>query len=195
MHCMTSGFAVLQACQPKWCTPVYSNTVGPDAVYYEETACTSEVVDPDGTDFPGKLKLPRGSYLADVFYTALSAADLANAGGANGMCMPKDIELVDLRLHVACLPEQVLPSSFASYACRIGVSSSTLSASVLKCVKQDPFLPGTLHRGSFMRYDCSNRSVSFECNQDCSICNGTRSVEPEALKCRGVVFVWCKRSA
>jgi len=38
-----------------------------------------------------------------------------------------------------------------------------------------------------MRYDCNNRSISFECNQDCSKCNGTRSVEPELLKCTGVV--------
>ena len=86
---------------------MYSNTIGPDAVYYEETACTSEVVDPAGEDFPGKLKLPGGSYLADIFYAASSDDSAGSGTTGNGMCMPKDIELVDLKLHIACIPEQV----------------------------------------------------------------------------------------
>lgn len=69
--------------------------------------------------------------------------------------MPKDIELVDLMLHVACIPEQ------------------------------DPFDPSSLNSGSFMQYNCNNRSISYECNRDCSKCNGTRSVRDELDKCVG----------
>ena len=86
---------------------MYSNTIGPAPVYYEEIACTSEVVDPAGEDFPGKLKLPGGSYLADVFYVAPSDVSAGSLTLGNGMCMPKDIELIDLKLHIACIPEQV----------------------------------------------------------------------------------------
>ena len=96
-----------QACQPKWCYPVYSNTDGPDAMYYEETTCTSEVVDFTATEFPGKLKLPGGSYMADIYYTADGLSAGGVAGGGTGLCMPKDIEVVDLKLHLACMPQQV----------------------------------------------------------------------------------------
>ena len=183
---LTSCYTILQACQPKWCSPVYSNTVGPDAVYYEETACTSDVLDLGVEDFPGRLKFPSGSYLADVYYVA-SSADLSGpAGEGQGLCMPKDIELVDLRLHVACLPEQVLLCiGIFVIVCHKCCSAVEFDSKTSRIYLQDPFHAATLHRGTFMRYDCNNRSISFGCNQGCSKCNGTRSVEPELLKCRG----------
>ena len=98
---------VPQACQPKWCTPVYSNVVGPDPVYYEDVTCTSEVVDPEGKEFPGKFKVPGGSYLADVYYSSDVPGAVTVAGGGSGKCMPQHVEVVDLKLHAACIPEQV----------------------------------------------------------------------------------------
>ena len=44
---------------------------------------------------------------SDVFYTADSSFAGGVSGGGTGLCMPKDIEVVDLKLHVACIPDQV----------------------------------------------------------------------------------------
>ncbi len=87
---------------------MYSNVVGPDPVYYEEIACTSEVVDPEGKEFPGKFKFPGGSYLADVFYASDAPGAVTVAGGGKGNCMAPYVEVVDLKLHVACIPDQVV---------------------------------------------------------------------------------------
>jgi hypothetical protein len=71
----------------------------------------SDVVDYSNAKFPGTFKFPEGSYLADVFYTSGSESG-GSANGGSALCMPKDVELVNLRLHEACIPEQVsyLPS-------------------------------------------------------------------------------------
>ena len=142
-------------CQPKWCTAVRSKAAGAAPVYYEETACTSEVVGKD-QKFPGKLKIPSGSYLANVFYAA-GAGSGGVEGGGTGMCMPKDIELVDLKLHVACVPDQ------------------------------DPFRPDTWGSvTSYVQYNCYNRSLASGCNADCSKCTNIRDVRPELGKCAGI---------
>ena len=197
-----TGFANLygvpaQACQPKWCTPVYSNVVGPDPVYYEEIACTSEVVDPAGKEFPGKFKFPGGPYLADVYYASDAPGAVTVAGGGSGTCMAQHVEVVDLKLHVACIPEQVLaPSFLMSHAqlplretahCDSGTSAPAALMQMGCC--QDPFVPASLHGGSFMQYNCNNRSIAYGCNEDCSKCNATRSVANELDKCSGERFL------
>lgn len=71
--------------------------------------------------------------------------------------MPKDIDVVDLKLHGACIPDQ------------------------------DPFNPNSLNGASFMQYNCNNRSIAYQCNRDCSFCNTSKSIEGELLQCVGAV--------
>jgi hypothetical protein len=37
-----------------------------------------------------------------------------------------------------------------------------------------------------MEYNCKNRSVAYGCNRGCTVCNVTRSLEPELDRCIGM---------
>ena len=120
---------------------MYSNVVGPDPVYYEEIACTSEVVDPEGKEFPGKFKFPGGSYLADVYYASDAPGAVNVAGGGSGNCMTQYVEVVDLKLHVSCVPDQVFVKPH--FSCRAQLFTGIPGPLLLPCrAHADGVLPG-----------------------------------------------------
>ena len=71
-------YVFTQPCQPRPCSPVYSDPKGPDALYFEITDCTNDVADFTDKVFPGRvwhehtraIKAPAAAYLAEVYYTS-----------------------------------------------------------------------------------------------------------------------------